>query len=117
MILAAALLAFSGCGGGDEATHNAATVRTCLDGASVSTASEVDETAEKADAGAFAIQLPNGDTATLSFWNTSPQADAAEAAYRLYLEGLGKVERHGKLVVAWDQDPADESAEIVSGCL
>ena len=114
----AIVLTLAGCGGADETKHDAQAVRTCLTDAGADTRSEVDLIAENGNAGAFEAELPNGDVATFAFENTSSQAEATKAAFQPFLEAsAGEVERHGNLVVAWNQEPADASSELVSDCL
>lgn len=113
------VLWLTGCGGSDgAAVYVVSTVQSCLSRAGADTRSEVDLLAAKANAGAFEAELPNGDVATLAFENTSAQAEAIQAAYRPFAEAAaGEVERHGNLVIAWDQEPAEDSVDLVNGCL
>jgi hypothetical protein len=119
VLLLVALFAVPACGGGG-ASHEVQPVRDCLEEAGATTSNGVDGIAADAARGAFGVELPNGDDATLSFHNTAAQAESSGDAYRAFAEAFessGRDDQHGNLLVAWNQDPADESEELLDSCL
>lgn len=122
MIFASAALAvvfLTACGTGASKSYTESELRSCFsqkDGLAVDPdPKSVDLIALKAKGGAILIDV-NANEATVSIAANSAQADHIEQAYKNPIWSIGRLERHGNAVVAWNDDPAAAERDAVDSC-
>jgi hypothetical protein len=78
---------------------------------------DLDFIAMDAGEGAFEADL-GSNTATVVFERSSG-AEGTAKQYGLFAKafGGGNIDRHGNLVVAWDNTPTDDERATIDGCL
>ena len=108
----------AGCGGGDTTSYAIDPTAECL--ASLPDVeldpdrSNVDYIAADADGGALRLQA-SGVEAILSFARDTKQAEGINESYSEF-PGVLLVLK-GNVVIAWTDEPSDDNADAVAGCL
>jgi hypothetical protein len=121
--LIALVLVVASCGGGGATLYTRAASSDCLQkkGVAVKPVSDVaDFVAASATGGAFRVSLAQNDV-TVSFGETSADADNIDQAYRRFRAknvGIDDIlRRQGNAVMLWRVHPEDPDIATVTGCL
>jgi hypothetical protein len=101
-----------------ETIYEAQATLSCLErGGATSDPTNADAIAMSAEGGYSYVALTSDHRFIISFGEGRAETDEIEASYSALPQGDGMLERHGNVVVAWDDAPEAGDEKAVADCL